>query len=368
MLPVSAKKGVAHLRRYQQLSQEERYTITFLLVRRHSHAQIARELKRCPSTVCRELARNRNRHDNEYRAEVAHSYATARRRRERRGFHLLQYQWDQVICLLKEKWSPQQISNHLRRHASFTVSHETIYRYILQDKKRGGQLYRHLRIMPKVHRKRYNTRDSRGILSGKRHISTRPAAVETRKQKGHWEADVVMGSDLHHCILTFVERKTGLAIIRKLDSRTADAVSSSALQLLAYRASQFRTITFDNGTEFHGYKALEDRFPLKCYFATPYHSWERGSVENLNGLIRQYLPKGTSMRSLTQAHCNWIASKLNARPRKRHGYRSPQEVYYGKSQSLHFKVEPWALPIPNRTPGTADPLRLSWRESNRCLL
>jgi transposase, IS30 family len=329
MLPVSAKKGVAHMSSYHQLSQEERYIVTGLLVSRHSHAQIARELMRSPSTVCRELARNRNTYDDGYRAEVAHSYATARRKRERRGFHLLQLQWDQVISLLKQKWSPQQISNYLRLHGSFTVSHETIYRYILQDKKQGGELFKHLRIMPKVHRKRYNTRDSRGILPGKRHISTRPAAVETRKQLGHWEGDTVMGSDLHHCILTLVERKSGLALIRKLESRTADAVTAATRRLLARRSLKFKTITFDNGTEFHGYKALEDRFPLKCYFATPYHSWERGSVENLNVLIRQYLPKGASMCTLTQAHCDWIASQLNTRPRKRHGYRSPNQLYYG---------------------------------------
>jgi len=278
---------------------------------------------------------------------VAHGYATARRRRERRGFHLPQHQWDQVICLLKEKWSPQQISNHLRLHGSFTVSHETIYRYILQNKKHGGELFKHLRIMPKVRRKRYNSHDSRGILPGKRHISTRPAAVETRKQRGHWEGDLVMGSDRHHCIFTLVERKTGLALIRKLSCRTAESVTASALQLLSRRSAEFKTITFDNGTEFHGYKTLEDRFALKCYFATPYHSWERGSVENLNGLIRQYLPKGSCMRTVTQADCNVIASKLNDRPRKRYGYRSPHEVHYGKSKSLHFKVEP-------RTPSICD--------------
>ena len=346
MLPVSAKKEVAHVSRYHQLSQQERYTITGLLISRHCRADIARQINRSPSTVCRELARNRSTHDDKYRAEVAHGYATSRRKRQRRGFHLPQHQWDQVISLLQQKWSPQQISNHLRLDGSFSVSHETIYRYILEDKKQGGELYKHLRIMPKVHRKRYNSRDSRGILPGKRHISTRPAAVETRKQRGHWEGDLVMGSDRHHCIFTFVERKTGLALIRKLSCRTAESVTASALQLLSRRSAEFKTITLDNGTEFHGYKSLEERFPVRCYFATPYHSWERGSIENLNGLIRQYLPKGSCMRTVTQADCNRIAAQLNARPRKRHGYRSPLEVYYGKSRSLHFKVEPWGTPIP----------------------
>jgi IS30 family transposase len=212
-------------------------------------------------------------------------------------------------------------------HGSFTVSHETIYRYILHDKWRGGTLFTHLRIMPKVRRKRYNTRDSRGILPGKRHISTRPPEVETRKQVGHWEGDTVIGRDLHHCILTLVERKSGLVVIKKMSSRTADSVTLAALPAIREHQANFKTLTLDNGTEFHDYKVLENYFPLKCYFATPYHSWERGSNENLNGLIRQYLPKGICMSGITQANCDYIAFKLNSRPRKRHGFRTPQEVY-----------------------------------------
>jgi IS30 family transposase len=152
---------------YQQLSQEERYRITCLMISRETDAEIARALKRSPSTISRELARNRCHSDSAYRAEIAHSYATARRRRVRRGFHLAPERWEQVIALLKEKWSPEQISNSLRLHGSFTVSHETIYQYILHDMKQGGTLYTHLRIMTKVHRKRYNSKDSRGKLPGK---------------------------------------------------------------------------------------------------------------------------------------------------------------------------------------------------------
>jgi IS30 family transposase len=328
------------MNQYRQLSQEERYTITAFRVSRRPAADVARALNRCPSTISREVARNRCTSDCSYRAEVAHSYATARRRRERRGFRHTAEQWEQVIALLKEKWSPEQIANHLRLHGSFTISHETIYRYILEDKKRGGTLFRHLRIMPKVRRKRYNSRDSRGILPGKRHISARPVSVETRKKFGHWEADTMVGRDLHHCVLTLVERKSGFAIIRKMPARTAAAVTEAALPVIRKLKADFRSLTLDNGTEFHGYKELEDRFPLKCYFATPYHSWERGSCENLNGLIRQYIPKGASMAPLTQQQCDLIAGKLNSRPRKRHAYRTPGEVYRENSRSLHFNVEP----------------------------
>ena len=317
---------------YRQLSQEERYRITGLLISRRTDADIARALGRSQSTISRELARNRGNCDGAYRADLAHSYATARRRRERRGFHLTADQWEQVTTLLKEKWSPEQISNCLKMYGNFTVSHETIYRYILNDKKHGGTLFTHLRIMPKVRKKRYNTRDSRGILPGKRHISTRPPEVETRKQIGHWEGDTVIGRDLHHCILTLVERKSGLVVIRKMSSRTADSVTLAALPAIREHQANFKTLTLDNGTEFHDYKVLENYFPLKCYFATPYHSWERGSNENLNGLIRQYLPKGTCMSGVTQAHCDYIAFKLNSRPRKRHGFRTPQEVYNAHSR------------------------------------
>jgi IS30 family transposase len=318
------------LRSYHQLSQDERYTITELRNRHATFAAIARALKRSPSTISREIARNKKVIDGWYRADLAHSYATTRRKRTRRGFHLSPHCWQEVIHLLKQDFSPEQVTGSLRRlGCPFTVSHETIYQFIYDDEKHGGTLFKHLRIVTKTHRKRYRSRDSRGILPGKRHISERPPEVETRLQLGHWEGDTMIGSDLHHGILTLVERKSGFAIIKKLSSRTTASVTQAAMDAIREHQSTFKTITFDNGTEFHGYKALENHFPLKCYFATPYHSWERGSNENLNGLIRQYIPKKASMFSVTQAYCDAIAHRLNTRPRKRHGFRPPQEVYYG---------------------------------------
>ena len=307
----SAKKGDPYLRRYHQLSQDERYTITEFRNRHSSMAAIARALNRSPSTISREIARNKKIIDGWYRADLAHSYATTRRKRSRRGFHLAPHCWQEVITLLKQDFSPEQISGSLRRNGSFTVSHETIYQFIYDDESRGGSLFKHLRIVTKTHRKRYRSRDSRGILAGKRHISERPPEVETRMQLGHWEGDTVMGTDLHHCLLTLVERKSGFAIIRKLSSRTAACVTQAAIEAISAHAANFKTITFDNGTEFHDYKVLEQRFPLLCYFATPYHSWERGSNENLNGLIRQYIPKGVSMAGVTQAYCEALSYRLD---------------------------------------------------------
>ena len=326
---------------YQQLSQEERYSIGFLRKSLKSDAEVARFLNRSPSTICRELARNRQECDGRYRASPADDHSRLRRQRSRRGFRLDAEQWAVVATLIKQDFSPEQVSNELRLHGSFTVSYETVYQYIYDDERRGGSLIQHPRSVRKTHRKRYKSRDSRGILPGKRHISERPAEVETRLQIGHWEGDTVIGSDLHHCILTLVERKSGFAIIKKLASRTADSVNTAALDAIKEHRGNFKTITFDNGTEFHGYKALEQQFPLRCYFATPYHSWERGSNENLNGLIRQYIPKRASMATVTQAYCDAVARRLNFRPRKRHGYKSQQEIYYGSHKSLHFDIELW---------------------------
>ena len=152
--------------------------------------------------------------------------------------------------------------------------------------------------------------------------------VELRRRVGHWEGDTVMGSDMHHCVLTLVERKTGYAIIKKLKARTMHEVTHAASRAIRSHCRNFKTLTLDNGTEFHDYARLEQRFPLKVYFATPYHSWERGSNENFNGLLRQYLPRGTCMRTITQTRCNQIADELNHRPRKRHGFKSPATLYH----------------------------------------
>ncbi len=318
------------MRKYHQLSQEERYTITAFLRSHHSQAFIARKLKRSRSTISRELQRNRKPSDHKYRAEPAHSYAVARRRRVHRGSRFTKTQMGMVIRLLKKDFSPEQISNVLRKKKRLYISHETIYKYILRDKKKGGDLYQHLRIMTKQNRKRYNSHDSRGILRGKRHISKRPKGVENRRTLGHWEGDTMIGKDLHHCLLTMVERKSGYLVIRKLRTRTVRAVTKAAATVLRREKRGIKTITLDNGSEFHNYKELERRFNVKFYFATPYHSWERGTNENTNGLIRQYLPRGICMRKISQLKCDQIAYKLNTRPRKRHDYRTPKEVYYGE--------------------------------------
>ena len=179
----------------------------------------------------------------------------------------------------------------------------------------------------KKRRKRHNSPDSRGVLPGKRHISERPLSAENRSRIGHWEIDTVMGSDDRHCIVTLVERKTKYTLIAKLKCRTTKELNKAVIRLIKKQHRPVRTITADNGTEFHGFKDIEDKTGTLFYFATPHHSWERGLNENTNGLIRQYLPKGKSMAHITQKDCDAIATTLNRRPRKSLNYKTPEQCY-----------------------------------------
>ena len=324
---------------YQQLSQYERYTIMALLKTGLSLSAVARAMNRHKSTISRELRRNL-RPSGYYAASVAHSYATARRRRNRRGSNFTNEQWRIVLNLIKLDFSPEQVADTITTFFGFSMSHETMYQYLLYDKKKGGSLYKHLRIVPKRRRKRYNSHDSRGRLAGKRMIQDRPAEIDSRSTVGHWEGDTVIGGDRHHCIVTLVERKTGFLIIKKIRARTVEAVNKACIAAIHEHGRKFVSITFDNGTEFHGYKKLEELFPVICYFANPYHSWERGTNENTNGLIRQYIPKKSCMKKLSQTDCNRIAYKLNTRPRKRLGFKTPYEIYYETESPLHFILEP----------------------------
>jgi len=235
-------------------------------------------------------------------------------------------EWLGVETLLRRKWSPQQISGRRRLCRTRPISHETIYRHVRRNRRVGGELWRHLRVMSKIGRKKRGSPATRGRLVGKRHISERPASVQSRRHFGHFEGDTVIGADGRHCILTLVERKTRYLMIKKLSARTKEQASSALQQAIAELKGRVKTITLDNGTEFHGYRDVERRSGIRFYFATPYHSWERGTNENTNGLIRQYLPKGSCMRHVTQADCDHIAKELNDRPRELLRFNTPAEM------------------------------------------
>jgi transposase, IS30 family len=292
-----------------------------------NQSEIARSLGRHRSTVSREVRRNSTRSDGRYRASTAQERTNGRRSRSRRNLRFSAADFALIDELLRRQWSPEQVSGHLARSGLLSISHETIYRHVWRDKREGGALHTHLRGARKRRRKRYGAYDSRGRLAGKRMISERPAEVEARRHLGHWEADTVMGAGSRDCVVTLVERKSGLVLIGKLPDRTAESLSRRAVSLMRQRGGRFETVTADNGTEFHGYQRIEERTGAVFYFARPYHSWERGSNENANGLIRQYLPKGVSMAGLSQHQCNAIARKLNTRPRKRLGFRTPLECF-----------------------------------------
>jgi IS30 family transposase len=312
---------------HTQITLEERYAMWALRKQRLSIRAIARELGRAPSTVSRELSRNR-RPSGRYVPDIAHSYATARRRRSRRNTHFSTDEWVLVEHLVSLDWSPEQVSGWLKLHGVMSISHETIYLRVFRDKKAGGEMWRHLRQATKKRRKRYRSYDSRGRLPGKRHISERPTEVEDRQTTGHWEIDTIMGDDHgRHSALTVVERKTGYLQIGKLVRHCAADATARTIELIDRQPERFKTITADNGTEFHSYKQIEEATGVPFYFATPHHSWERGTNENTNGLLRQYLPKRRSMAHVDQADLDAIAVKLNTRPRKRLGFRTPEECY-----------------------------------------
>jgi IS30 family transposase len=292
-----------------------------------NQAEIARSLGRHRSTVCREVRRNSTRADGHYRPFTAQERANGRRSRSRRNSHFTARDFALIDELLRRQWSPEQVAGHLGRTGQLSISHETIYRHVWRDQREGGALYTHLRGARKRRRKRYGSYDSRGRLAGKRMISERPPGVEARERVGHWEADTVAGAGTKDCVATLVERKTGLVLIGKLKDRTAESLGRRVVRLMKSSGARFETVTADNGTEFHGYERIERRTGVMFYFARPYHSWERGSNENANGLIRQYLPKGQSMAGLSQHQCNAIARKLNTRPRKRLGFKTPLECY-----------------------------------------
>jgi IS30 family transposase len=311
------------MRTYRQLTSEERYALSTLRKQGYTVRGIARVLGRAPSTISREVRRN-SRRDGGYRSSTADDFARWRRSRSRRNQRFSDDDWALVLTHLKKDWSPEQVAGRLREDGVLRISHESIYRHIWRDKRRGGTRFKLLRQVSKRRRKRYRANDSRGRLAGKRHISERPSAVESREEVGHWEIDTVIGTT-KHCIVTLVERATGYIMTGKLKARTVEELNRATITLVSQAPLPVTTITADNGTEFHGYKLIESASGVRFYFANPHHSWERGSNENANGLIRQYLPKRTSMARTSQRRCDSIAHRLNTRPRKRLNYRTPQE-------------------------------------------
>lgn len=313
------------MRTYTQLTREQRYQIYALLEGEHTQTEIAEIIKVHKSTISRELRRNRGLRG--YRPKQADTFATQRRMAVH-GSRIPTSHWDRVETLLREDWSPEQISGWLAREEGIVISHEWIYQYVYQDKRHGGELYKHLRCQ-KQRRKRYGSNDRRGQIKDRVSIEERPEVVDNRTRIGDWEADTVIGRPGGAVLVTLAERKTRCSLLVLAPDKSAKSVSEALIGALQPHAADVHTITYDNGKEFAHHVEIASALDAKGYFAHPYHSWERGLNENMNGLIRQYLPKGKSFDDLTHKDVQRIMDKLNNRPRKCLGYKTPNQVFFG---------------------------------------
>lgn len=309
---------------YQHLSQAERYQIYILMKDGKNQSQIATLLNRHKSTISRELARNTG--NRGYRPRQACLLAEERSLGSRNAAQINSKDWDTAVTCLHKKWSPEQIADQVG------ISHETIYRHVYADKAAGGSLYQQLRCQKKRKKRYASGRERRGQIVGRRPISERPQHIEARSQVGHWEGDTVIGAHHKQAVVTLVERKSGYAVLSKVINKTADLVSGAIINKLAPMASLVKTITFDNGKEFAEHGRIDTALKSTTYFADPFASWQRGSNENFNGLLRQYIPKKRPLSTVTDKELSMIQEELNSRPRKRLGFKTPSEVF---NQSLN---------------------------------
>ena len=313
---------------YTQLTQEQRYQIYAFLKAGFSQSAIACEINVHKSTICRELQRNRGLKG--YRPKQAHVKATNRRQGAAKYIKLAPKIIALVNSMIRQDFSPEQVSGSLKRNHGLMISHETIYRHLLADKANGGALYKHLRRSNRKRKKRYGSRNIRGQMLGRVSIDIRPTIVDNKERIGDWEIDTVIGKNHKGALLTIVERKSKYTLIQKLSYKRSRLVADAAIDLLAPYQDKVYTITSDNGKEFADHQRISTHLTAKIYFAHPYHSWERGLNENTNGLIRQYFPKNTDFKSITVESVQSVMDQLNNRPRKTLGYATPNEVFFGK--------------------------------------
>ncbi len=313
---------------YKHLTPEQRYQIYAFKRSGWTQTKIAAELGVHKSTIGRELKRNVSRRG--YRPKRAEERAQERRRGKVKA-KISPTTWSDIEAAIEQQWSPQQISGRRALEGKPRASHEWIYQHIYGDKRRGGTLHEHLRCRRK-RKKRYGAYAKRGVLVNQISIDQRPALVHEKTRLGDWEVDSVIGKGHHQSIVTMVERKSKLLRMRKLEQKTGSLTSAAicaALQDLVVH-----TITSDNGREFSEHEQMAHKLKADFYFCHPYSSWERGVNENTNGLIRQYFPKQTAFASITERDIKEAQEKLNHRPRKTLGYRTPHEVYFQELAKL----------------------------------
>jgi IS30 family transposase len=309
---------------YTQLTREQRYQIYALKKASHTQTQMASIIGCHKSTISRELRRNRG--CSGYRPAQAHELACARQRASS-GQRISGQTWARVESLLRREWSPEQVAGRLRLERHPSVSHERIYQHIAADKERGGTLHLHLRCR-KERRKRYGRPTRRGQIAGRVGIEARPAVVAAKRRVGDWEADTIVGRRGRGAVLTLVERKSKLVRLCWVERKGAVEVAAASVAVLSPLTAHVLTITSDNGGEFAHHARISEGLGAKFYFARPHASWERGVNENTNGLLRQYFPKQADFGSITPCEVERAMERLNNRPRKTLGYRTPNEVFH----------------------------------------
>jgi IS30 family transposase len=316
---------------YQRLTLQERYQISALKKSGKGIRAIARELKRDPSSISREIKNNSGWYG--YDAGLAQSKSKQEKDKKSRPAHIVQGRLGaKIIEKLKLDWSPEQISGWLKREGVKTPpSYSTIYRFIYRDARLGGSLYQHLRRCRRKRKKRVSTAIFRGVKNT-RSIKQRPKAVNKKERLGDLERDTVRGTRAGAVILTIndrVSRKVSLGLSKTKCSRK---IHTETLRILKNR--KVHTITNDNGTEFAKHAQTEKRLRAKIYFSRPGCAWERGANENTNGLLRQYFPREMDFNSITLKQLKEAEKKLNNRPRKCLGYKTPNQVEREKGQVL----------------------------------
>lgn len=307
-----------------QIKIEERLQIETLLKAGVKQSGIALQLGRSRSTICKEIKRNSV--DGNYCHAIAQKQ-TAERRYNGKGNILTDDNWTTVRTLLQQKWSPEQISGWLKENPEmgFYVSDQWIYEYIYSDRARGGELYKNLRRAGKPY-KNGGKKQYRGKIKDRIDITVRPDIINKRQRLGDWEVDSVIGKMNQSSIVTIVERVSRYTAILKVKSKEAEQVSEAVIARMSNETLPVYSITGDNGTEFAEHKKISEELGIDFYFTHPYSSWEKGTNENTNGLIRQYFPKGTDFSKITESMLAEVEAALNARPRKCLNYKTPNQV------------------------------------------
>ena len=305
------------------LTKPQRYTIEAMLKEGHTQSEIARVIGKNKSVVSREIKRNRDLRSGSYSQDMAQRKYQKRQKEKPKRVRFTDAVKTEVETLLKEDYSPEQVVGTLKKVGKDTVSIETIYQYIWKNKKQGGSLHKHLRNQGRRYRKRGNSKDNRGVIQNRVDIDKRPKVVEERSRFGDLEVDLIIGKNHKQAILTINDRASGMLKMTKVKSKKAEEVSRAIVEQLQDWKPYLHTMTADNGKEFAEHLFVAEELNIDHYFAKPYHSWQRGSNENLNRLVRQYLPKKTDFTTITDQQIKEIEDKLNNRPRKRFNYENP---------------------------------------------